>query len=108
MNSFVQQERGTKMQLPVTTIDSIVEELATRTRGLHQDGHRRLRAGGIEGRAEDAREIPAEADAGHVSPARRPARAPALIHEANPAYRAKCGPCEIENGRLLPHVTYFY
>jgi FkbM family methyltransferase len=27
MNSFVQQERGTKMQLPVTTIDHLVEEL---------------------------------------------------------------------------------
>lgn len=37
-----------------------------------------------------------------------PRVSPPLIQEANPAYRTKCGPCEIEDGRLLPHATYFY
>jgi FkbM family methyltransferase len=109
MNSFVMQERGTKMQLPVTTIDSIVEELR-----LGRVDYIKMDIEGSEREAlKGARKTLARfrprlmMDTYHRPD--DPRVLPALIEEANPAYRARCGPCfEIENGRLLPHVTYFY
>jgi len=108
MNSFVEQEHGTKMQLPVTTIDSLVEEL-----GLGRVDYIKMDIEGSEREAlKGARKTLAKfrprlmLDTYHRPD--DPRVLPALIHEANPAYRTKCGPCEMEDGRLIPHVTYFY
>jgi FkbM family methyltransferase len=108
MNSFVEQEHGTKMQLPVTTIDSLVEEL-----GLGRVDYIKMDIEGSEREAlKGARKTLAKfrprlmLDTYHRPD--DPRVLPALIQEANPAYRTKCGPCEMEDGRLIPHVTYFY
>jgi FkbM family methyltransferase len=108
MNSFVKQEDGTNMQLPVTTIDSIVVELR-----LERVDYIKMDIEGSEREAlKGARKTLARfrpelmLDTYHRPD--DPRVLPALIQEANPAYRTKCGPCEIEDGQLVPHVTYFY
>jgi FkbM family methyltransferase len=108
MNSFVMQERGTKIELPVTTIDNLVEELRLgRVDYIKMDIEGSEREALKGARRTLARFQPRLMMDTYHRPD-DPRVLPALIHEANPAYRSKCGPCEIENGRLIPHVTYFY
>jgi len=107
MSSIIHDDGGATFQIDVTTIDEIVERL-----GLPRVDFVKMDIEGAErealkGAANTLRKFRPRMmlDAYHLPD--DPVVLPQVIQTANPAYREKCGPCEILAGSLLPHVIIF-
>lgn len=109
-NSMVLDREGSRISVPVTTIDRLAVELALeRLDFIKMDiegAEREALAGGIETIRRfrprlmlDTYHLPDDA-----------AVLPAVLRAANPEYSLRCGPCEIvseDGAALVPHVSYF-
>jgi FkbM family methyltransferase len=111
-NSMVLKPGKTAIQVPVTTIDALVNQL-----GISHVNYIKMDIEGAErhalrGAAHTLRSSKPRLmlDTYHLGD--DPVVLPALILTLNPAYQERCGPCEgNQRGPLLslvPHVTYYY
>jgi FkbM family methyltransferase len=107
MSSIIHDDGGATFQIEVTTIDEIVQRL-----GLPHVDFIKMDIEGAErealkGAADTLRKFRPRMmlDAYHLPD--DPVVLPQVIRTANPAYREKCGPCEILAGSLVPHVIIF-
>jgi FkbM family methyltransferase len=107
MNSVVRDEGGQHIEIPVTTIDSLVGNL-----GLKRVDYIKMDIEGAEREALAGAQLTLTAfrprlmlDTYHRPD--DPQVLPALLRKAHAGYSMTCGPCEVQEGRLVPHVTYF-
>ena len=107
-NSFVMGGGGQKIEIPVTTIDTLVSEL-----GLPRVDYIKIDIEGSEREAlKGAREtVRKYRPRMMIDTYHRPDDLqvlPAVIREARADYTATCGPCEFQGDRLVPHTTFFH
>jgi hypothetical protein len=106
-NSFVSDQGGAKMQLSVTTIDTLVKELhLPRVDYVKMDIEGSEREA-LRGAHNTLRTFKPRLMLDMYHRPDDPGVLPALIQDANAAYVSTCGPCEMDNGQLTPHVTFF-
>ncbi len=106
-NSFVSEQGGAKMELPVTTIDALVQELhLPRVDYVKMDIEGSEREA-LRGARNTLRTFKPRLMLDMYHRPDDPSVLPALIQDANAAYVSTCGPCETDNGQLTPHVTFF-
>jgi hypothetical protein len=108
MTGFIGAIQGTKTRVPIRRIDSVLAELGI----AHVDFIKM----DIEGAEREALKGAARLleqskprlmiDAYHLPD--DPTVLPEVIRRSNPAYQARCGPCELVSGTILPHVLFFY
>jgi FkbM family methyltransferase len=106
-NSFVSEQGGAKMELSVTTIDELVKELhLPRVDYVKMDIEGSEREA-LKGAHNTIRTFRPRLMLDMYHRPDDPGVLPALIQDANTAYVSTCGPCEMDNGQLVPHVTFF-
>jgi FkbM family methyltransferase len=99
-------EHAGKVEVPVTTLDKIVEELRLpRVDFIKMDiegAEREALRGSARTMARDFPKL--MLDSYHLPDDMQVL--PVIIHQANPRYAMTCGPCE--EGSFTPHVTYYH
>ncbi len=107
-NTFIGEEGGRTMEVPVMTIDRLVEELhLPRVDYIKMDieGSEREALKGARGTLGRYRPR-LMLDAYHQP--EDPVVLPAIIREAHSGYRETCGPCDLNEIRLIPHAIFFH
>lgn len=108
-DSFVIQAKKNekKVQMPVTTIDKLVEELKLeRVDYIKMDIEGAEQKALIGARRTIARFRPTLALSAYHRPD-DPEKIPELVRQAWPGYRIECGPCAYANGIIRPDVLFF-
>jgi hypothetical protein len=107
-STFIGEAAGRGVEVPVTTIDRLVEELhLSRVDYIKMD---------IEGSEREALKG-ARGTLGRFRPRLMldayhrpddPVILPIVIREAHGGYRETCGPCDLNDSRLVPHAIFFH
>ena len=107
MSSIIHDDGGAAFQIEVTTIDEIVQSLGLPRVDFIKMDFEGAEREALKGATDTLRKFRPRMmlDAYHL--ADDPVVLPKVIRSANPAYREKCGPCEILSNTLLPHVIIF-
>ncbi len=104
-NSMVLDQHAGRIDVPVTKLDNIVEELKiSHVNFIKMDiegAEREALRGGLKTLKRDFPTL--MLDTYHLPDDMQVL--PAIIHDANPRYKMRCGPCE---ETLTPHVSYFH
>jgi FkbM family methyltransferase len=105
MGSMVTDQHAGKVEVPVTTIDKLAAELQLpRVDFIKMDiegAEREALRGAVQTLARDLPRL--MLDSYHLPDDMQVL--PAIIHQANPRYSMRCGPCE--EGTFVPHVTFY-